>query len=347
MANGRRQNVSITDVAKAAGVSASTVSRALHNNSVVNPETKRLVRKAASELGFSLSSRRPGPKPGRSSRKSSLAFLYFLDREHTGPELSLNYMMLKHGVETGGRADGVTISSQLIGTDVELPEEVEHGLFAGFILLGGRPHRSVEKFLKTRPCCWIMNNPWTPTWGDHVMPDHREAGMMAAEYLIEHGCKKPVMVTLDPPNRLSALREEGFRYAAAKQGLDIFSVQPQRPLSDPRGMYSVTVYVDELIELFKATVCSADGIFFDSDLSMSILYPVMVREKIIKPGKTVLIGCNNQQSYLKGVDPHPATMDIHLDQVGQMGVSQLLWRLKNPHFQRARTLLSPKLIALR
>lgn len=346
MATKTQKSVSITDVAKAAKVSVSTVSRALHNNPVVNPDTKKQVRRAASELGFTLSARRPGPKPGRPSRKKSLAFLYFLNREHARDDLSLNYMALKHGIEMGGRSDGLTVSSHLIGTDTELSEEIEHGMFSGFILLGSRPHASLENYLKNRACCWVMNNPWTPTWGDHLMPDHHEAGATAAEYLINHGCKAPVMVTLGHPDRVSALREEGFSYAAAKHGVEACSLLAQNSpvvYSSYPGPY----YVDEVIDRFKKMGWPADGIFFDSDLSLSILYPIMLREKIIRSGKTILIGCNNQQTYLKGIKPHPATMDIHIDQIGQMGVSQLLWRLKNPHFQRTRTLLSPKLISLR
>jgi LacI family transcriptional regulator len=346
MADKTRKNVSITDVAREAGVSASTVSRALHNNPMVNPDTKKQVRKVASELGFTLSSRRPGPKPGRPSRKKSLAFLYFLDRDHTRDDLSLNYMALKNGIEIGGRTDGLSVSSHLIGTDAELSEEIEHGLFAGFILLGSRPHASMEKYLKNRPCCWVMNNPWMPVWGDHVMPDHHEAGATAAEYLIAHGCKFPVMVTLGHPDRISALREQGFSSAAAKHGVTICSLLAEDSSAVHRA-YPATFYVNEIMERFKGIGKPVDGIFFDSDSSLSILYPVMMRGNIITPGKTVLVSCNNQQAYLKGIKPHPATMDIHVGQIGQMGVSQLLWRLKNPHFQRARTLLSPKLIALR
>ena len=46
-------SVSIKDIAKAAGVSHSTVSRALSNSSLVNAETKSLIQRLADEMGYS------------------------------------------------------------------------------------------------------------------------------------------------------------------------------------------------------------------------------------------------------------------------------------------------------
>ena len=55
----------IADVAKAAGVSVSTVSRALRGLDRVNPETRERVEKEASRLHFSFSKRPPAAAPRR------------------------------------------------------------------------------------------------------------------------------------------------------------------------------------------------------------------------------------------------------------------------------------------
>ena len=340
--------MTILDVAKRAGVSVSTVSRALNNKPSVSPETKEKIYKVADQLGFSLSSRRPGPKPGQAARKKKVAFINFIDRYYTNDDLSSAFLALQHGIEEGGREKGLSIHLHFIGAGDEKLGTLLESNYAGFILLGWRPHASVEKYLKTKPCCWVMNNPWTPTWGDHVMPDHREAGMMALEYLTGHGCRHPVIVKLGRPDRVSALREEGFVYAASKQGLKARSMSVKNPLpEDLHATYPETAYVDGVIERFKKADAVADGIFFDCDRTMAVLYPVMVREKIIIPWKTVLIGCNNQQPFLKGILPHPATMEVHFGLIGRMGAVQLAWRIKNQDIhQRLRSMISPELIAL-
>ena len=349
MASGKKKSgLSIIDVAKKAGISVSTVSRVLNNSPSVKQETRKRIFAVAKKMGYSLSEQRPGPKPGHAARKKKVAFINFLDPHYLGDDLSTSFMMLKSGIEEGAREKGMSVSFHLMGTNDKMPEIFEPESFAGFILLGWRPHASAEAYLRTRPCCWVMNNPWTPTWGDHVMPDHREAGMMALDYLAEHGCKRPVILKLGRPDRVSALREEGFTYAAFKQGIDAQSLLIKNPTQrDSSSIYPDAVYIDELIEHFKNTISSVDGIFFDCDRAMTVLYPVMVRERLIIPGKTVLIGCNNQQPFLKGISPHPATQEVHFGLIGRLGVVQLAWRMGNQDiYQRVRSMISPELIAL-
>lgn len=345
-----KKKATILDVAKQAGVSVSTVSRALNNSPSATPETKKLVLKVAAQLGYSLSPRRPGPKPGRASLKKKVAFISIIDRsrDYVIDEFSSTFLAIQRGVEEGGREKRLSIHSHSIGLDDELPKAIEKGGFSGFILLGWRPHASMEEYLKTKPCCWVMNNPWTPTWGDHVMPDHREAGMMAMEYLIGHGCRHPVIVKLGLPDRVSALREEGFAYAAAKQGIEIRSLAVRDPRSEfPCAISPEAEHLGGIIELFKKAGAPMDGIFFDNDRLLATLYPALARERIIVPGKTVLIGCNNQQPFLRGILPHPATIEVHFGLIGRLSAVQLAWRIGNQDlYQRVRSMISPELIAL-
>ena len=70
----------ISEVAKLAGVSSSTVSRVINNHPSVAPETVTSVRNAMQQLGYAPSERRPGPKPSFRSRTgtANIAFLVLL-----------------------------------------------------------------------------------------------------------------------------------------------------------------------------------------------------------------------------------------------------------------------------
>jgi DNA-binding LacI/PurR family transcriptional regulator len=70
-------HMSITRVAKLAGVSSSTVSRVINNHPRVAPETAEAVRKAMEKLNYTPSDRRPGPKPSLRTRTgaANIAFL--------------------------------------------------------------------------------------------------------------------------------------------------------------------------------------------------------------------------------------------------------------------------------
>ena len=346
MARRQGSTISITDVAKAAGVSVATASRVLNDSPSVKPNTRARVVNAAKKLGYSLPERRPGPKPGSRSRRKRVAIINFLDPFHYNAQVSSTYLALMRGLNEGCKAEGVSLQELVINTETELSLDLQSAGYAGFLLIGTPPHQTVQDFLKTKPCCWLMNNAWTPTWGDHVMPDHREVGMVAADYLVSRGVKHPAVVKLGRMDRLAALRQEGFAYAGRKADISVQSLYAKGKFSAEGFLYPEAVYVDEIVEGVKRMRPRPDGFFVDCDRSLAALYPTMVREKLIVPGETVLIGCNNQQPYLKAIKPHPATMDVHFEQIGRVGVSQLLWRTNNADCRRLRTLISPSLIAL-
>lgn len=171
--------------------------------------------------------------------------------------------------------------------------------------------------------------------------------MIAARYLIEHGCKYPAIVKLGQLDRVQELRIEGFVYVATQNKVDARILTAKNPFSDESLAYPEVVYVDEIIEGIKQMEPRSDGFFMDWDLSLSSLHPIMVREKLIIPGKTVLIGSDNQPQYLKGIEPYPATMETHFELIGKLGAAQLAWRLKNGSVcGRMCSLISPSLIAL-
>jgi LacI family transcriptional regulator len=346
MAAKSNRSVSITTVAKKAGVSVATVSRVLNDSPLVKPETRANVLRVAVAAGYALSARRPGPKPGARVARKQVAVVNFFDRFHYGTHIPSTYLALLNGIHEGCRLEQVSVKEHLMTTETDQSDELLSGGYAGFLLVGFPPHKSTQAFLKKEPCCWLMNNPWTPTWGDHVMPDHREVGMMAAEYLIAHKSKYPAHIKLGRTDRITALRQEGFAYASGKAGVSIHSLAAESQLSGEGLPYPEEVYLDETIEGIKKMKPRPDGFFIDCDRSLAVLYPVLVREKLIVPGETVLISCNNQQPFLKGIKPHPATMDVHFEQIGRIGAAQLMWRTGNPDCRRLRTLISPSLVAL-
>lgn len=339
--------ISIYDVAEEASVSIATVSRVLNGSSKVKPATQKHVMNIASRLGYVLSERRPGPCPGKPVRRKKVALILFVDRYHIDAETPSVFSVLHQGAKDGSDERHILVKPYTLNAANPLPDEIMSGNYDGFLLLGDRPCTSSESFLRTRPCCWVMNNPWNPTWGDHVMPDHREVGIMAAQYLQTHKCKNPAIVKLGVMDRVQALREEGFAYAFKQLGIKCRKWTAKGKLIEEVRPVPEVVFIDEMIEAIKKMPVRPDGFFMDSDKTLALLYPVMVREKLIIPGQTVLIGCNNQTYCLKGIKPYPATIDVHYDVVGRLGAMQVIWRMRNMEIlQRVRTLISPSLVAL-
>lgn len=342
------KKASIVDVAKRVGVSAATVSRALNGSSRVSAATVERVRQVAGQMGYALSDVRPGPKPGRRMKKKQIAFFNFIAPFQAGMEMPTAFFDLQSGMEAFGRDNGYDVKLHFVSTEAERIEVLDGGKFAGFILTGWPPHPDIQRYLEKRPCCWVMSTPWTPTWGDHVMPDHREAGMMAAEYLLRRQCKNPVMVSLSWPDRVFAQRKEGFVYALHKKGRKPKVIIPENQIPQDRSLFPEPEYLKAIISRFKRLQCVPDGIFFDRDYTMARLYPLLVEEEIIQPEKTVLVGCNNQQVCLKGIQGYPATLDVHYEMIGNVCMSQLLWRMHHMDYgHQVRSLISPSLISLK
>ena len=70
--------MSISKVAKLAGVSSSTVSRVINNHPRVAPETAQSVREAMQTLGYTPSETRPGPKPQSRIRRGTQEIAFFV-----------------------------------------------------------------------------------------------------------------------------------------------------------------------------------------------------------------------------------------------------------------------------
>src|SRR5262249_55144045 len=100
------ETVTIRDVARGAGVSIGTVSRALKNQPGLGEETRRLVRSVAESLGYDF-----GKLQHRKVRR--LAFL--LHRQHNTLASTPSFSPVLHGVEEACRNEGVVPSFLSIG----------------------------------------------------------------------------------------------------------------------------------------------------------------------------------------------------------------------------------------
>src|SRR5271165_6388674 len=105
--------MSISTVAKFAGVSTSTVSRVINKHSRVSPTTERSVREAMRELGYSPSDRRPGPKSGNrlKTEKKRAAFLVL---GTSGQNATPAFAGLLRGVSLGAADNGIEIAFHFV-----------------------------------------------------------------------------------------------------------------------------------------------------------------------------------------------------------------------------------------
>ena len=325
--------MSISTVAKLAGVSTSTVSRVINNHPRVAPETERSVRKAMQELGYTPSDRRPGPKSaGRlKTEKKRAAFLVL---GASGQQATPAFAGLLRGVSLGGADNGMDIAFHFVPDPNEISSWILDQRIDGLLLHGARPSGEIERRLRKIPTVWLMGNRRRPDWGDQVMPDSYEIGHLAAEYLCSHDHKRLAFLNLDAGFWPFRLYCQSFTAAAADKGVSVITVeQPLEDSADYWHRHSQKVVAD-LVDRFMAITPRPTGVFVADDMQVAVLQPALQAAGItLGPGQTQLISCNNESPFRVGLTPKPAAIDIRVESVGRRGVEQLLWRMAHLHLQ--------------
>ncbi len=321
--------MSITTVAKRAGVSTSTVSRVINNHPRIAPETERSVRKAMQELGYTPSDRRPGPKSaGRlKTEKKKGAFLVL---GASGQQATPAFADLLRGVSIGGSENGMDIAFHYVPDPNEISAWILDQPVDGLLLHGARPNHEIEARLRKIPTVWLMGNRRRPDWGDQVMPDSYEIGHLAADYLMSRGHRQLAFLNLDAAFWPFRLYCQSFTAAATERGMSVSPVEQM--LEDQRDYWHrhSPKVVSDLVERFLALSPRPTGIFVADDMQVAVIQPALQARGVeLGPGQTEIISCNNEGAFRVGLTPQPAAIDIRVESIGRRGVEQLLWRMSH------------------
>ncbi len=344
--NKKKRAASISDVAKAAGVSSATVSRVFNKRDLVHSETRDHVLAVAKKLGFELSDRRPGPKPAANEIRPLIRFLHFLDlNTEESPEMNMTLVLIKRGVEAAAEEAGFRSVYNIYGPEDNVVFLSEEGETGGIVLLGNRPSQKAEETLRKYPCCWVMTGVWNPDWGDQVMPDHREVGRLAAHYLASNGHKHVALLRSATRDHLvHRLREEGFACEMRGNFPDVqWSVIDGGQKPNELSLDWMDRMIEKLSGNLENGMPAPSGVFFDQDRTLFVLYPKLERAGLVPGENLEIISCNNMENYRRQLPFEYKSIDIQFELIGRLSVAQLLWRMKNPKVSsRVRPLILPR-----
>jgi DNA-binding LacI/PurR family transcriptional regulator len=344
MANKKKRVASIADVAKAAGVSTATVSRVFNKRDSVHPETRKQVQAAAEKVGFQLSDRRPGPKPPVNEKRPLIRFINFMDLQADGAEVNQTLVPIKRGIESAAEEAGFRPVYNTYSFDDTVTFFPEEGETAGIVLLGRRPSKNTEETLRKYPCCWVMTGDWGPSWGDQVMPDHREVGRLAARELVSKGHKQVALLRFGPRDRVHRFREEGFEYEMERFPEVKWSVVHSGEGPEGSAIFRLDEAIERLAENLKKCSPRPTGVFVDQDRTLFLLYPKLLKAGMAPGKKLEIISCNNLDVYRRQLPFEYKSIDVHFELVGRLSIGQLLWRMKNPGISsQVRSLMLPEL----
>jgi DNA-binding LacI/PurR family transcriptional regulator len=339
--------MSITQVARLAGVSSSTVSRVINNHPRVAEETVKAVRAAMAKLNYTPSERRPGPKPAmaNASRGKTIIFLML---GASNNQATPAFEQLMRGVSEGASKLDLRLVFHHVANPDDLPAHVLEGTVDGLLLHGSLPSAETREKLQRFPTVWLMGNRRRPDWGDQVMPDTYEIGDKAARYLLGRGHRHLAYMNLDRGHWSLRVTSQNFAARAVEEGADCTVLD--RPRSAEEHSYwpeYPTEAVDDLVKRYLKLTPRPTGIFVADDMQVAIIQPALQRAGVnIAPGQVDIISCNNERPYLVGLSPKPAEIDIRVEAIGRRGVERLLWRVHNRNVpERMVTAIEPKVLS--
>lgn len=273
------------DIAYRAGVSQSTVSRALRNSPQVNQETREKVQRIARELNYRVDKNATAL---RSQSSKTIALLIFEDP--TEDESHINpffFTMLGHITRTAAdRGFDLLVSFQQLDMDWHLEYELSSRA-DGMILLGYGDYTFYQDrlvSLKNSGAHFII---WGPNIADlpglSIGCDNNLGGTLATRHLIELGHQRFAFLgNVSPGSPEFRQRYEGYCAALKDAGIDpeqqiqidcenteAAAVCASRQLLDAKHRPTAVVAASDLMAIGAANFLKNQGLSVPNDLSIT------------------------------------------------------------------------------
>ncbi|GAB2190623.1 LacI family DNA-binding transcriptional regulator [Sessilibacter sp. MAH1] len=269
------QLTQMTDIARLAGVSVSTVSRALSGSELVNEKTRDLVNRIAQEHNYRVNTR------ARNFRKKDcLTFAFLLPAAHRG-DWSLSdpfFMEIMSSVAEAVDSRGhqlLLASTRAISGDW-LKDFVQSHTTDGVILIGqGGQHVHINDIAKSFPFISV----WGAKISDDqsystVGTDNEEGGFRATSHLLNIGRRRIAFLGYSNQPEIK-LRDQGYRRALREFGLDVSPGLERIALAGKDVGYQTT---RELIR---------SGVEFDAIFAVSDVYAIAALQALQEEGLRV------------------------------------------------------------
>lgn len=220
----------IQDVARAAGVSTATVSRALSNPDLLTKPTREAVFKAVRSTGYRVN------RAARNLRKKSANAILVLVPNLGNPFFSKILEGISEGFSDSDFSVLITDANHLPEHDRRLTDYFLDGRIDGMISLDGNlTTTDMTEFARENvgdrivfACEWVQDAPMPS-----VRSDNYKGAQIAIQHLYELGHRRIAHVTGPADNRLTHVRREGMLAERQRLGL------PQRPDWIIRGDFSL------------------------------------------------------------------------------------------------------------
>lgn len=320
--------VTIKDIAKQAGVSYSTVSRALNDVGAGKSESRQRILNIAREMGYV-------PNQAAINLKFSRSYtigLYF----STISKMTSPFVL--HDVLTGVYSIvGSRYNVVVKGIDMYESGTLNPTLFDGIIVLSQRSEDSafieevIEKKIPMVAICRIVYYDIP-----NVVTDEARAMETAMDYLLDHGHRKIAVIEGLPGVDSTRLRHRGWRSSMIRHGLDPDEVHVEGDDYRYASGYKAAKKILQAGERPTAILCFNDELAF---AARAAIY----EEGLTVPDDISLIGFDNWDMSGYGT-MQLTTIERSMGDLAKEGTRVLLRRMEDGIIDNRRIFLDNKLI---
>lgn len=337
--------MSMSEVAVLAEVSQSTVSRVVNGRSFVNEETRQRVFRAMKEVGYEAPppDRRTGRNPKLESRANSGLLAVLVDP--VGMRLHSEFVMaLYSAAQAEANREGYSTILHFYETGQPLPPVL--GRVDGFLVVGLSASDSLPKGILSRPVVGL-----TSFWqqgASSILAGNDEVGALAARYLIDRGHERLAVFLAEAGNPSFSARGKAFQKAAKAAGVEVTNYGAAVPRKTEARISTVDDLesrMERLVDRFVGERPIASGVFCPSDAMTAMAHRLLLRRKIAVGSEVEFVSCDNEISYLAGLCPRPATIDLGIHERAHLAVQHLTSAIRDNRAPgEVRLTVEPKLV---
>ena len=326
-------SVTIYDLAKAAGVSISTVSKALNDSYSVSERTKEKIQKLADEMGY-----RPNVRARSFAKQKNGIILFAADLSRgvgfenphmfeivTGIERYLDdkgySLILKH---VDKRDADRTIRELMLSEQADaviLHVSILNRQLANILVKESLPHLVIGKPDFASRVCWIDIS-------------HEVAGQIAADYLLDKGYGRILFMMGDHEyDGISARRLQGLLGPVGEEQLPMETVQDITTYEQARIAMQNILKKDDLPEVVLCT---------NNYLALGCMQSI--REAGLSIPADIALMTFDNYPFSMILQPTLTAVEVDMFEMGTQAARVILQKIKNPNLQTQSFCTTPLII---
>lgn len=326
---------SIKDVAKAAGVSTSTVSRIINDNPAISTETRERVLKVMKELNYV-----PNSMARALSNQRAFTVTLAINADDVKSFNNPFFYEVMHGIET------VVYQKDLCLIIANMQTIIRKESILSWLINGKRTQgiilpsslvteKMIRELNKHRFPFVVFGEPDTLEPMNWVDVNNRQGGLQAVDHLVRQGYKRIAFISGSRKEVFNRNRYKGYQDGLERLGLSYreeYVVEGGSAKADGINMMNALL---QLKESPDAVICS------DNILSLGVLKAVQAAGLSV-PGDIGVVSFDNFP-VADLADPPLTTVDVDVFELGVQTAHMLFKLIENPQSRQQQSLIATKI----